>query len=222
MSTRKLAPLTVCGALSACLSTTALERTTPTLDELSFTAPEVQTGLAIELVVVLARAESLSEHQFIPVMISSGGHSQEVHLRTQQCTSPQGTPIVCNQIVVTIHSDRSIGDLDGTLAEIDGQFVHVRPDFSLLPGGTILFFSGDLFRALDRVAADPAVRLVDLNHIEYPGGFNPASAATAGIRTATSASPRHDDLLHITSGSQVVATYTQPDGSTLQAAVHVQ
>ena len=225
MKVMKLIPVVISAfTVVTCSSGTGLQEHRPCLADLLFTQSVISPTQAVELVGVLAPGESLSDTQFIPITLLSGEAIRAVSLTISLCTSPTGSNIVCDQILVTIHDDTSIDDLTQLLEEIDAQFVHVRPSFSLLPGGTIQVFSGDLFQAFDRVKSHPAVRLVDFNVLLMLSGSvgqEPMMPRHA-IRTTSLSDAAAADRLPITSGQEVTARYVQPDGSILERIIHVQ
>ena len=104
-------------------------------------------------------------------------------------------------------------DLDGKFAELGRLSGDVF--------GVIYIFSGSVDEAVQGAREDDVVRLADYNHILFLGGANgDEPSAHAFIPTDETLGPR-ERALAISAGDNVVATYTNPDGSIITASTEI-
>ena len=216
-----LTSVTLC-ALLACRGATDIELqpANPRLEDLRFTVEEPKSNQALELIADLAPGEEMSDSEFILITLSSSdGKKMEVLMTLEDYCRADQAPIVCDRLIVTLYQGRSVDELDGLLQELDAQFVL----FWLSPIGqaaSIQIFSGHLHNARERLAAHPAIRIAEFNHIYFLGPDAPAQETLrAMIRRGHSAITGG---VSVSPGDHVSATYTQPDGSVLRAVANVQ
>ncbi len=178
--------------------------------------------LAIEVGAVAVDSVKLSSEEYVSVIVrSTSGGQLAARLTPAFCedfTDP-GRQYRCSQLRVRLHDDRSIEDLLPLLRQLDAQFLSVSI-FSA--SGRVHVFSGSVPRALSAIRAHPAVKRASTVGVGFasPGGAQePVSFLGAVLPTTNSeATP---EVLRISNGDTITATYVQPNGSVLEVGGRV-
>ena len=207
--------------LAACNGLTSTE-VQPTIPRMEFAQTSYQAARKPVMVlrVVLGVDERLDEGEFITVLVTTtSGTTIEARVTPQICSSDAGGRFACNQLLVTLQPGRTAIDLDPLLHDLDGKFA----ELGRLSGdvfGVIYIFSGSVDEAVQRAREDDVVRLADYNHVSSPGANDDEPSAHAFIPTDKTLGPR-ERALAVSAGDQVLATYTNPDGSIITASTEI-
>ncbi len=208
--------------LVACNGLTSTE-VQPTITRMEFnrTSYHAASKPVMVLRVVLGVDERLDESEFFTVLVTTtSGTTIEARVTPQICSSDAGGRFACNQLLVTLQPGRTAIDLDPLLHDLDGKFA----ELGRLGGdvfGVIYIFSGSVDEAVQRAREDDVVRLADYNHLVSPAGANDDEpSAHAFIPTDETLGPR-ERALAVAAGDNVLATYTNPDGSIITASTEI-
>ena len=203
------------------------EQITPQITELRLGVGQPNTFLAPQLFATFAPGHLIRGFEFVSVQVrSSNGTERDVKLITPFCRDVEFRLIACDQVLVTLGDGRTVEDLGPLLRDVDGQFIGFqRIGLQPIHGGTIQLFSGSLQENFTAIVAHDAVESADLNTIAFPGGEPSDSVpATSGAQWAipTSDIPSRNRIgFPVSVGDSLIATYRQPDGSTLTAVLTI-
>jgi len=196
----------------------------PTITRMEFTKTSYRAARkpVIELRVVLGVDERLDEGEFITVLVTTtSGTTIEARVTPQACSSDAGGRFACNQLMVTLHPGRTAIDLDPLLHDLDGKFAESAWRLGGDVFGVIHIFSGSVDEAVQRAREDDVVRLADYNNIVSSAAANDDEPSPhAFIPTEETLGPR-ERALAVSAGDNVVATYTNPDGSIITASTEI-
>jgi hypothetical protein len=203
----------------------------PTLIALSFRQTEPEPGWALRLDGRLATGTVMAEDQFVRVTVRTDDGAEvnaELSLR-RMCKLPNGVEFACSEILVGVRADRSPDEILPLLDTLDGAYVN-HTHFDSFTNTLVKLFSGDELEAMSRLAQHDAVLVTDVNgfvtaHTPPPALEELELPVFAFIRTTRRSEEPTPTLnragLEVERGTQVLARYRQPDGTTIEASITI-
>ena len=211
---------------------TPTEEIHPTLIGLAFRQTEPEPGWALRLNGRLASGTPMAEDQFVRVTVmTDDGAEVEVELSLRRiCKLPDDMEYACNEILVGVEAGRSPNVILPIVNELDGAYVNLTT-FDTFTNVLVKLFSGDERAAISRLTKHEGVLFAEVNgffsiDVPPPPSDELELPLFAFVRTRElnggSTADVPGGILDVAPGTEVVARYVQPDGSTLQASITIQ